>query len=177
MAMAGQRSPIVSAAGHVMVGQARLALGEYQAAADEANTALRLMRGAPMGAGLVANALQELQGEFLLRTGQRDKARPMLEDLARKVRAAPGPDAWTQATFTLESIARAAREATDWDLAGWAANQMIEHDPNYAGGHFAAGLAAEHNGERDRARKEFELAKRYWSHGDADLAELQKEPR
>ena len=64
----------------------------------------------------------------------------MLEDVARKVRAAPGPDAWTQALFTLESIARAAREVGDWDLAGWAARQMVEHDPNYGGAHYALAL-------------------------------------
>ncbi|HEV3060868.1 MAG TPA: hypothetical protein VGY48_21660 [Vicinamibacterales bacterium] len=175
--MAGHRSSIVSAAGHVMVGEARLAIGEYRLAAGEANTALRLMRAEPMGAGLVANALQQLQGEFLLRTGQRGKARPMLEDLARKVRAAPGPDNWTQALFTLESIARSAREANDWDLAGWAANQMVEHDSNYAGSHYALGLVAEHNGETDRARAEFELVRRYWKNGDANLVELRDRQR
>jgi tetratricopeptide (TPR) repeat protein len=171
--MAGHRSPIVSAAGHVMMGQARLAMGQYQAAADEANTALRTMRAAPLGAGIVANALQELQGEFLLRTGQRDKGRTMLEDLVKKVRAGPGPDAWTQALFTIESIARTSRDADDWEFAAWAAKQMIDHDPNYAGSHFALGLVARHQGDRITARAQFELARRYWKNADADLVELQ----
>jgi tetratricopeptide (TPR) repeat protein len=168
--MAGHTSPIVSATGHVMMGEARLALGEFQAAADEANTALRLMRGSPMGAGIVANALQQLQGEFLLRTGPREKGRPMLEDLAKKVRAAPGPDAWTQALFTLESIARTARDVGDWELAAWAANQMIEHDPNYAGSQYALALAAEHQGDRARAAAAMALAKQYWNRADPDAA-------
>src|SRR6185503_3128623 len=146
-ALAAHRSPVVSATGHVAAGQARLALGQFKEAADEANAALRLMREAPEGAGLVATPLQALQGEFFLRTGQRDKARPMLEEVARKVRAAPGPDAWTQALFTLEAIARAAREVGDWDLAGWAARQMAEHDPNYAGAHYALALVAQHGGD------------------------------
>ena len=64
----------------------------------------------------------------------------MLEDVVKKVRAAPGPDAWTQALFTLESIARAAREVGDWDFAAWAAGQMLEHDPDYGGTHYALGL-------------------------------------
>ena len=35
----------------------------------------------------------------------------MLEEVVRKkLRAAPGPDAWTQTLFTIEAIARAARE-------------------------------------------------------------------
>ena len=103
---------------------------------------------------MVATPLQVLQGEFFLRTGQKEKARPMLEEAARKARAATGPDAWTQALFTLESIARAAREVGDWDLANWAAHQMLEHDPNYAGGHYALVLVAEHGGDSRTARAE-----------------------
>src|SRR6185295_10178047 len=170
--LAANRSPVVSATGHVMAGQAQLALGQFQAAADEANAALRLMRGAPEGAGLVATPLQALQGEFFVRTGRQDKGRPMLEEVARKVRAAPGPDAWTQALFTLEAIARAAREVGDWDLAGWAARQMLEHDPNYAGSHYAQALVAEHNGDAAAARAERALVAKYWQQGDAGLSEL-----
>src|SRR5262249_31547936 len=154
--MAAQRSPIVSAAGHVMSGRARLALGEFQAAADEANTALRQMRASPLGAGIVANALQHPQGEFFLPTGQREKGRAALEDVAKKVRAAPGPDAWTQALFTLESMASAARDVGDWDFAAWAAGQMRDHDPNYGGTQFALGLVAQHKGDQTSARAAFD---------------------
>lgn len=168
LVMASHRSPIVSAAGHVMAGHARLVLGEFKAAADEANTALRLMRENPMGAGIVANALQQLQGEFLLRTGQGEKARLMLEELIKKVRAAPGPDAWSQALFTLEAIARAARDVGDWDLAARTASQMIDHDPNYAGSQYALALAAEHQGDRAKADTAMKLAKEYWKNADPD---------
>ncbi|HEY7286433.1 MAG TPA: tetratricopeptide repeat protein [Vicinamibacterales bacterium] len=171
--MAAHPSPIVSAAGHVMVGRARLALGEYQAGADEANIALRQMRASPLGAGIVAAALQQLQGEFFLRTGQRDKGRATLQDVVKKVRAAPGPDAWTQALFTLESIARVAREVGDWDLAGWTAAQMLEHDPNYAGTHLAIGLVAQHRGDQTAAHAAFDRARQYWKDADAELPEWQ----
>src|SRR5262249_38077752 len=80
-AMSKHPSSIISAAGHVMIGHARLALGEYKLAADEANAALRMMRAAPLGAGIVADALQQLQGEFLLRTGQRQQGRQVLEEV------------------------------------------------------------------------------------------------
>jgi hypothetical protein len=96
----------------------------------------------------------------------------MLEAVARKVRAAPGPDAWTQALFTLESIARAAREVGDWDLAGWAARQMVEHDPNYAGAHYALALAAQHGGDLRTASREAAAAAKFWRTADPDLAEL-----
>ena len=169
--LAGHRSPVVSATGHVEAGRARLALGQFKDAADEGNTALRLMRGAE-GAGMVANALQSMQGEFLLRTGQRDKGYAMLEEVVRKERAAPGPDAWTQTLFTIEAIARAAREASDWDLAAWAAEQMREHDPNYAGTHYALGLVAQHRGDRSAMASEFAKAATLWSRADPDLPEL-----
>jgi tetratricopeptide (TPR) repeat protein len=164
-AMAAHRSPVVSAAGHVGAGQARLALGQFQAAADEANAALRLLRGAEGGA-FVATPLQALQGEFLLRTGQKEKGRSMLEEAVRKVRSAPGPDAWTQALFTIEAIARAAREVGDWNLAAWAAQQMLEHDANYAGTHYALALVAEHNGDAATARAERTLVETFGKHAD-----------
>jgi hypothetical protein len=170
--LAAHRSPVVSAAGHVMAAQARLALGQFQAAADEANAALRLLRGAEGGA-LVADALKAQQGEFFLRTGQQAKGRQMLEEVARAVRAAPGPDAWTQALFTLEAIARAAREAGDWEFAAWAANEMLEHDANYAGTHHALALVAEHKGDATTARAERALVARYWNKADTGLVELE----
>jgi hypothetical protein len=89
-----------------MVGEARLALGQFQVTAEEANTAHRLMRNAE-GAGLVANSLLQLQGEFFMRTGQGEKGRALVE-VAKKIRAAAGPDAWMQALFALEAIAREA---------------------------------------------------------------------
>jgi tetratricopeptide (TPR) repeat protein len=172
-AMAAHRSPVVGATGHVAAGQARLALGQFQAAADEANAALRLLRGAEGGA-LVATPLQALQGEFFLRTGQKEKGRSMLEDAVKKVRAAPGPDAWTQALFTVETIARAARDVGDWDFAAWAARQMLEHDASYAGTHYALALVAEHNGDAAAAGVERALVEKYWKNADRDLPELVK---
>jgi tetratricopeptide (TPR) repeat protein len=172
-AMAAHRSPVVSAAGHVAAGHARLALGQFQAAADEANLALRAIRGAEAG-GLAAVPLQALQGEFFLRTGQRDKGRAALQEVAKKARALPGPDAWTQTLFTLEAIARAAREVGDWDFAAWAAGQMREHDPNYAGTHYALALVAEHNGDTRTAAAERTLVEKYWKNADPGIPELAK---
>jgi tetratricopeptide (TPR) repeat protein len=171
--MAAHRSPIVSAAGHVETGRALLLQGQFQAASEEANAALRLMRSSPQGAGLVATPLKALQGEFFLRTGQRDRGRAMLEEVTREVRAAPGPDAWTQATFEIEAIARAARDTGAWELADWAAGQMIEHDQHYAGAHLACALAARHAGDEKTARAELTLAAQYWAKADPDLPELQ----
>jgi tetratricopeptide (TPR) repeat protein len=166
--MAAHRSPVVSAAGHVAAGHARLALGQFQAAADEANAALQAIRGAE-GGGLVAVPLQALQGEFFLRTNQRDKGRAMLQDVVKKARALPGPDAWTETLFTIEAVARAAREAGDWELAASAAGQMREHDPSYAGTHLALALVAAHDGDAKTAAAEQALVEKYWKNADRDV--------
>jgi hypothetical protein len=97
----------------------------------------------------------------------------MLQDVVKKARLAPGPDAWTQALFTIEEIARAARDAGDWDLAEWAARQMLAHDAHYAGSHYALWLVARHAGDEKTANAEAALAAQYWAKADASLAELQ----
>jgi len=170
--LSSHSSPIIRATGRVEAAHAMLATGRFESAAGEANAALRELRSALDGAPVVADALEALQGELFLRTGQRENGRAMLEDVVRKARAAPGPDAWIQALFTLEAIARAAREVGDWELAGRVARQMLEHDPAYAGTHYALALAAEHAGDDRAAGNEFALAENYWSQADLDLPEL-----
>jgi tetratricopeptide (TPR) repeat protein len=173
LALASHQSPLVSAIGHVEAGEARLALRRPGDAAEESNTALRLMRSSPEGAAIVASALRQLQGELMMLRGQRDTGRAALQRVAADVRAAPGPDAWTQALFTLEAIARASREAGDWETAAWAAQQMFEHDPNYAGTHYALGVVARHNRDHVKARTEFDRARALWANADPALPELQ----
>jgi len=173
LTMAAHRSPLISAIGHVEAGEAKLALQQPADAAEEANEALRLMRRAPEGAGLVAPALRQLQGELQLRRGQRGTGRASLERVANEVRAAPGPDSWAQALFTLEAMARASREAGDWQTSAWAAQQMLEHDPNYAGTHYALALVARHDRNQSAARAEFERARTLWAHADPGLPEMQ----
>jgi hypothetical protein len=102
-----------------------------------------LKRGAE-GAGLLADALRQLQGGLLLQSGHAAEGRAALHQTANDVRSRPGPDAWVQATFALEAMARTARNAGDWELAEWMARQMIDHDPNYAGSRRALDLVDEH---------------------------------
>ena len=158
--------------GHIERGFVALAANRFADAGVESNAALKLLRSAPGGA-VAANALLALQGEFHLRTAAREKGRATLEEVAKRLRAAPGPDAWSQALFTLEAIARAARAVGDWELADALARQLLEHDPAFAGGHYALALVAEHNaGARPRARTEFAQAVKFWAKADPDLPEL-----
>ncbi|MBI3265420.1 MAG: hypothetical protein HYZ58_20005, partial [Acidobacteria bacterium] len=179
-ALAGARTLIahsnlvVQALGHVEAGYAQLARGQFAEAAAESNQAVAALKRNPAGARLVALPLEGLQGEFFLRTGQREKGRQVLEAVMKKARAAPGPDEWSQALFTLESIARAAREIGDWEFARRTSVQMLEHDAAYAGTHYALALVAEHDADRRAAGREFALAEKFWNNGDPDLSELRE---
>jgi Tfp pilus assembly protein PilF len=49
---------------------------------------------------------------------------------------------------------------------------MLEHDPNYAGTHYALALVAQHEGNAASAAREFDLAVKAWANADKDLPEL-----
>jgi tetratricopeptide (TPR) repeat protein len=164
--------PVVQAVGQMEIAYALILKRQFKDAAAAANAALAALKAAPAGAGLAAPYFEALQGEFFLQTGQREKGRSMLEAAVKKARSAQGPDDWAQALFTLESAAAAARRAGDWPFAGFMARQMVEHDPSYAGGHYALALAAEHDGDRRTAAAEFALVEKYWGHADPNLPEL-----
>ncbi len=164
--------PVVQATGHIEAGFVLLATKRYGDAATESNAALKALRGAQEGQALAAIALEALQGEFLLRTAQREKGRQAMERAAQKWHALPGPDAWSQSLFRLEALARAARDVGDWPFAARLAQLMLEHDSAYAGTHYALALVAEHDGNAATARREFDLALKAWSAADRDLPEV-----
>lgn len=170
--LAAHPHPLAQAAGHIEAGYALVALGRWGDAANESNVALRMLRGGVEGGPIAAPALLGLQGEISLRTAEREKGRRVLLETAARWRALPGPDSWVQALFALEGMARAARQVGDWELAGQLAQQMLAHDPNYAGTHYALALVAERNGDLTTARAEFAQAVKLWSTADPDLPEL-----
>jgi tetratricopeptide (TPR) repeat protein len=164
--------------GHSLAGHALLALGrgeEAQAALLSAQQDLqsipRIAPGLVVTRGSAETWIEGLRGELLLRSGARAEGRTVLEALERTLRALPGPDAWIQALFRLELIARAARDVGDWDLAESTARQMLEHDPAYAGAHLAMALVSVHAGRTEQAERAFAEARRYWQDADGDLPE------
>jgi tetratricopeptide (TPR) repeat protein len=170
--------PAGRTAGHIMMGHALLADNRL----DEARRELEAAQKEIASTGDVARAMsmtaqpfiEGLQGEILLRSGKRSEADAILEEVQRKVRAVPGPDAWSQALFKLEFIARVARETGDWDLAEFTAQQMQQHDPEYAGTSYALALVAEHKGDGAGAKQGFSKAAKLWSKADPDMVEVVK---
>jgi tetratricopeptide (TPR) repeat protein len=170
------------AVGHVLVGQALATLGrrdEAVAALAAADDAFREIPAKPISGRMISRSsvepyLDGLRGELLLRgtPEERAEARAILKDVQQRIRAVPGPDAWTEALFRLEGMARSARDAGEWELAAHTAGQMLEHDAAYGGTHLALGLVAQHQGRTADAAREMAEAARLWRNADPDLPEL-----
>lgn len=158
--------------GHTLAGRAQLEMNRVEDAKSELAQAEQEMEQLPVK---IIESLPDagaLRANILLREKNWSAANPLMEQIEAKITAVPGPDAWSEALFQLESIARIARDTGDWELAESTARSMIQHDPGYAGGHFALGLAAEHRGDATVARQEFATATTLWSQADAELPEL-----
>ena len=176
--LASSPFPQARSVGHALAGQALLALGrtaeaERELAAAEAalDSVPRVTMGVIPRRSAVQPWVEALRGELLLRQGRREEGAAALKDVVRALRAIPGPDAWTQGLFRLETMARTAREVGDWDLAGFIAAQMLEHDAAYGGSHLAQALVLEQRGDAAGYAREVEAARRYWRDADPDLAE------
>ena len=159
-------------AGRIEEARALTAAHKLADAAKAVNAALDEMRASPAAGGFAAGTFAALQAELLVRTGQVARGDAMLRDTVRKLRMLTGPDARMDAVFTMERLARGMRDAGQWDLAAWVTGQLIEYDSNYAGSHFASGLALEHAGYRDGARQAFAAAARLWAGADPALPDL-----
>jgi tetratricopeptide (TPR) repeat protein len=177
--LASGRSVAARAAGRALEGHALLALGRPAEARASLKAADEDLAAVPtLAAGLTVTRravdpwVDTLRGEILLREGKAAEGRALLKDVQKRLRAIPGPDAWIQALFRLEGIARVAREAGDWDLAEYTAGQMIEHDPSYAGAHAAMAAVAGHAGDAARSERELEVARRGWAEADPDVRAL-----
>ena len=177
LALAKGKHAGARAIGHIYAGHALLVLGRTREATEELTAAEKEGQEVPQVGAMVTRSSLEpyvegLRAEIYLRSGKMKEGREILKEVMRKLRAVPGPDAWSQGLFRLEAMARTAREVGDWELAEYTARQMLDHDPAYAGTHYALALVAEHKRDRAAARKAYAAAEKYWRNADADMPEL-----
>ena len=166
--------PLPRLAGHTLAGEALLAMDRPTEAQQELSLAEQETEHLPVNLVASSPFPSILRAEFLLRDKKIEEAERLFEDIVKMTLSPPGPDAWSAARFELEAIAKTARQSGDWNLAESLARDMIEHDPTYAGGYFALGLAAEHAGRPAQAHEQFAAAEKYWSKADKDLPELRR---
>jgi tetratricopeptide (TPR) repeat protein len=165
------RWPMGRFAGHTLAARALLRLDRLPEAQSEVSLAERELEKVPASVVAALPDAGLARAEILLRSGHSEDADRLFRGIVKDVRSVPGPDSWSQALFQIESIAAIARSADDWDLAEFAGQQMIEHDPTYAGGYYALGLVAQHRGNIAQQRQHFVQAARLWEKSDADLPE------
>ena len=98
--------------GHSLAGHAYLGLNDAKAASRELASAEKelgnvptLVGGIAVGRTAVQPYVDALRAETLLRDGKLQEGRALMMDVQTRLRALPGPDAWTQALFRLEAFA------------------------------------------------------------------------
>ena len=166
--------PLGRFAGHALAGRALLALERFADAQAELTLAERETEQLPIAIlGTLPDAVT-LRGEILLRNGKQAQGGALLQQVEKQIRAVPGPDAWNGTLFELESIAQSARKCADWELADFTAQQMLQHDPSYAGSHYEAALVAEHLADSATAAREFAAAAKLWSTADPAIREFMR---
>ncbi len=170
-ALMGRADPVVQALGHLMASRIGMRLDHPDDAIEHGDRALHLLRGAPNG-GVLLPELELVQGEFLLRKGQSEKGRAMLLDGVSKLRADPAADRWTQNLLRIAAVEALARDLGDWAMASDVANEMQQFAPRYAGTHYALAKQAEHAGNAEAARREYQAAISGWSAADANFGRL-----
>jgi tetratricopeptide (TPR) repeat protein len=170
--LAKSQWPMARMAAHTLAGKAGLGLNRLDDARAELKLAQDEAQHVPEKVLAILPYPAALEAALRLRDGHTQDGEAIYVKVEQTAIAMPGPDGWVAAIFVLDSIAREARRADDWPLAQYTAQQLIQHDPYFAGGHFAFGLVAEHAGETEGSKQMFAAAEKYWSHADADLPEL-----
>lgn len=160
-------------AGQTLAGQALLAMNRLQEAKSNLTLAEQEMERLPATVIKLLPDAGLLHAEIMLYEKNWDKGNALIEKLQDQMLAVPGPDAWSEELFQLESIAKVARRVGDWELVEHTAQRMIQHDSSYAGGYLALGWAAEHQGDALAARQNFATAEKLWSKADPDVRSIQ----
>lgn len=160
------RWPLARFAGHSLAGQAYVAMDRDADAEQELSLAEQESENVPASVIAKLPGAAILRAELLMHDKHFDQANLLMAQIEDKIEAEPGPDAWSEALFQLESICRMARKLGDWELAESSARRMIQHDPSWAGGYYALGLVSNHRGDSADAHIEFTKAEQLWAKAD-----------
>src|SRR6266705_4172120 len=161
-------------AAHTLIGRALVAMDRTEEAESELASARDDLVLIPATeADRLRSYSETLHAEILLSLKKAGEAAALMKNIEEQLRASAGPDARSQALIQLDSIARRDRESQEWALAELTAQQMIQQDPTYAGGYYAKGLVAEHDGNSGVALHQFGIAEKLWGEADKELPELQ----
>jgi len=166
-------SPLAQTAGFALAGEAAIQLGLQDKAHKQLQqaeeTASQL---SPADVAAAKPYIEGLRAELHISSGAGEQGYSELRDVVKRIQAASNPDAWAQGLFQLELFASFARKMKHWESAEEIARAMIDHDPKYAGSHYAMALIAQHHNDRHGADNEFTLAARLWAAADSDFPEL-----
>jgi len=80
----------------------------------------------------------------------------------------------TDSLFVMQLVAEDSRNLKRWDLAQFAAEQMLGFDSNYAGGHYETAMVRLQTGQGGAAEPELQKAIELWKNADPDLDELRQ---
>jgi tetratricopeptide (TPR) repeat protein len=117
--------------------------------------------------------LKLLKTELALRRGEQE-AEPAMRELLLKAKEGFRQADSTASLFLLQLVAEDSRNLKRWDLAQYAAEQMLGFDANYAGGHYEMGMVKVRTGQAGAARPELQRAIELWKNADSDLDELRQ---
>jgi hypothetical protein len=117
--------------------------------------------------------LKLLKTELALRRGH-EGAEPAMRDLLLQAKGQFRQADSTGSLFLIQLVAEDCRNLKKWDLAQFAAEQMLGFDANYAGGHYEMGMVKVQTSQAGAAQPELQKAIELWKNADPDLDELRQ---
>jgi len=180
--LAAGRWPVGRTMGHILAGRAYVHLNQLDqtdaelTAAEKEAVQIEEVNPEPLlphPRAFPVFALQLLKTELALRRGQQE-SEPAMRDLLLKAKEGFRNADATGSLFLIQLAAEDCRNLKKWNLAQFAAEQMLGFDANYAGGHYEMGMVSLQTGQMAAVRTELGKAIELWKNADSDLDELRQ---
>ena len=176
------RWPVGRTMGHILAGRAYVHLNQLDkadaelAAAEKEAALIEEVNPEPLlphPRMYPVFELKLLKAELALRRGNQESESTMRDLLLKAKEGFRNADS-TGSLFLIQLVAEDCRNWKKWDLAQFAAEQMLGFDANYAGGHYEMGMVRLQTGQADAGRAELQKAIELWKNADSDLDELRQ---